>query len=79
MNTQPNEQPLPRTFSRREVLLGLFTLAAAAALPGCSAQDKEALRVFVHANFKEMSPEELKEILAVWENAMRRRMASRCQ
>ena len=67
MSTQPNEQPSPRKFSRREMLLGLFSLAAVAALPGCSGQQKEALRAFVHANFKEMSPAELADILAVWE------------
>ena len=67
MSTQPNEPTEPRKFSRREMLLGLFSLTAVAALPGCGGQKKEALRAFVHANFKEMSAEELKELLAIWE------------
>lgn len=67
MTTQHDKPAKPCKLSRREVLLGVFSLAAAAALPGCSKKQKESLRTFVHAHFKELSQEELKEILSVWE------------
>lgn len=67
MTTESDKPTEPRELSRREVLIGLFSLAAAAALPGCSEQQKEDLRAFVHAHFNEMSPEDRQELLAVWE------------
>ena len=67
MSTSLNEPTRPGHLSRREFFFNLFALAAAAALPGCTKRQKEDLRAFVHANFKEMSPAELTEILAVWE------------
>lgn len=66
MTTQRNEPAESRELSRREVLLGLFSLAAVATLPGCGGQ-KEALQAFARAHLKELSPEELKELLAFWE------------
>lgn len=68
MSTTPNEASVaPVQFSRREMFFNLFALTAAVALPGCTKQQKDELRDFVHANFKSMSQTELAEILASWE------------
>ena len=67
MTTPRDKSTEPRELSRREVLLGLFSLAAAAALPGCSEQQKEDLQAFVRSHFKTMSPEDLQDLLAHWE------------
>ena len=63
MSTPPDESAVQPKLRRREVLLGLFTLAAAATVSGCSV-DKKALRLFFHSHFKELSPDELSERLA---------------
>lgn len=53
--------------SRRDVIKQLFTLAAAVTTSGCGASIK-ALNAFMQKHFKEMSKEELKEVLAKWED-----------
>jgi len=52
--------------TRREIIKGLFALAAALATSGCR-KDKEALAMYVHDHFREMSSEELAEVMRVWE------------
>jgi len=50
--------------SRRDLIVGTFYgLAAAALASGCSA-DKEALDEYVQKHFKDLSPEELKQVIA---------------
>lgn len=51
---------------RREVLMSLFSLAAAVATSGCKA-NLDALNAFVQSHFKEMSTDELQAALARWE------------
>ena len=50
--------------SRRDLIVGTFYgLAAAALASGCSA-DKEALDEYVQKHFKDLSPDELKQVIA---------------
>lgn len=58
----PNEKQV----DRRGVIKGLFALAAAATTSGCSS-DWDALDSFFQANFRELGPEKLAEMLARWE------------
>ena len=72
MNQPQDQAAEARNFSRREVMLGLFSLAALAAVaPGCSPKSK-ALRAYFHKHFKELPPDELKSVLAIWEERYQR-------
>ncbi len=60
----PVPEPPAEGFTRREALiLGLFALAGAATTSGCSS-DQKAMDEFVQKHFKDLSPEELKTVLA---------------
>jgi molybdopterin-containing oxidoreductase family iron-sulfur binding subunit len=57
-------EPPAEGYSRREaIVMGLFALAAAATTSACSA-DKVALDEFMQKHFKDLSPEELKDVIA---------------
>lgn len=56
-----------KPMTRRDVLKGLFALGAAFAASGCRT-DREALEMYVHDHFREMSPEKLAEVLRYWES-----------
>jgi len=72
MNQPQDHAEVPRKFSRREAMLGLFSLAALASVSqGCSTKSK-ALRAYFHKHFKELPPDELKEVLAIWEERYQR-------
>ena len=60
----PAPEPQAEGHTRREALiLGLFALAGAAMTSGCST-DRDAMDEFVQKNFKDLSPDELKDVLA---------------
>ena len=56
----------PRQMGRREVLKGLFALAAVYTASGCR-KSKESLDSFIHAHFQELSKAQLDDILQRWE------------
>lgn len=57
----------PKGTDRRNVIKGLFALAAAWSVSGCKAT-KEALQAFVHDHFAELTKPELAELLRYWES-----------
>ena len=60
----PTPEPPAEGYTRREALvLGLFALAATATTSGCAA-DHVAVDEFVQKHFKDLSPAELKDVLA---------------
>ena len=63
MSAPDPRQKDPRGYSRRDALKGLFAVAATAAISGC-VPDKDALRAFLQKNFRDMSPDEIHDMLA---------------
>ncbi|MFH0909298.1 MAG: 4Fe-4S dicluster domain-containing protein [bacterium] len=64
----PPEPPVSGHTRRDAIVLGLFALAAAVTASGC-ARDQEALDAFVQKHFHDLTPDELKDMLARYEHS----------